>query len=85
MSIQANDYNLVVFLIILGIGAGVLICWAVWHFRGSREIEHDPYSMDQHQATYCREVRIRNVQNIAAILGRGDRFNEARCSAYNHM
>ena len=70
MQIQERDFNLIVFLIILGTGVGILLCWAI--FRFFSPAEHNPHSMSPEQAVYMREVRMRNLRGLATMMGRRD-------------
>ena len=75
MEIKEKYFNLLTFLIILGCAAGILLCWAVHHFwYGKDELGWRPMSSEQ--AFYMREVRIRNLRNIAALMGRRDIVRE---------
>ena len=62
------DHNLLVLLIILGVAAGVLICWALFHFFW--DSAEQTRSMTNEQRDYMREVKMRNVQDLAAMMGR---------------
>ena len=79
MAIEAKNYNLIVLVIILGVAAGVLLCWAVYHFfYNNKYRETNPYTMSGDQAVYMREVRLRNLENIAAVMGRSDVLRELK-------
>lgn len=74
MSIQAQDYNLIVFLIILGIAGGVLLCWAGFHFFWDSP-ERQPGTSNE-QISYMRDVKLRNLRDRAAAMGRRDIFRD---------
>lgn len=65
-----KNHNLIVLLIILGVAAGVLICWA--GFRFFSETQEETRSPPNDQMEYMREVKMRNVRDLAAMMGRRD-------------
>ena len=67
-----KSYSVIVLLIILGIGASVVMAWAIFHYFFNVKPEGDPYSPGGDQAVYMREVRLRNLRNVAAVMGRRD-------------
>lgn len=70
-----KNHNLIVLLIILGVAAGVLICWAGFHFFYDSG-EPITTSMSNEQKDYLREVKMRNVRDLAAMNGRGDIYRD---------
>ena len=70
-----SEYNLLTFIIIVGAAAGVLICWAVYHFMGPDEGPRFK-PMSNQQAVYMREVRLRNLKFIAWMMNRRDILRE---------
>ena len=71
MQISESTFNLLVFLIILGTAGGVLMAWAVFHFFYDTEAPN-PHSFSAEQAVYMREVRLRSLRSLAAMMGRKD-------------
>jgi hypothetical protein len=57
------DYNLVIFLVILGAAALALCAYAVARIRGNFE-QHNAFQFSDEQLAYMREVRERNVSYL---------------------
>lgn len=66
------NYTLIVVIIIFGVGAGVIMAWAVAH-RFFNEEEPDRFTISPEQGIYMREVRRRNQEDMAAALGHRNR------------
>lgn len=64
-------YSLVTFLCILGAAAGFFLLWAGIRFFYNNE-ERDPHNMSTEQAVYVRDVKMRNMRDMALIMGRRD-------------
>lgn len=63
-----SQYTLVTFLCILGAAAGVIVCWGIFH-QFYRDTEEAPVN-NTDQALYMRQIRLQNLQSIAAVLGK---------------
>lgn len=70
MAALYENHNLIVLLIILGVAGGVLLCWA--GFRFFSEPAEPMKSASNEQKDYMREVKMRNVRDLAATMGRRD-------------
>lgn len=64
MGIDTN-YPLLVFLVILGCAAGVMLAWAGAHFWTARYAKPAITGPSAEQAQYMREVRLKNVEDLA--------------------
>lgn len=77
-----ENHNLVVFLIILGVAAGVVICWAC--FRFFYDSPQPDKTMSDEQKDYLREVKMRNVRDLAALNGRRDVYEDFKYQLGQH-
>ena len=64
-----SNYPVAVFLCIFGVAGGVLLAWASLYYFGRLD-EPDVYTIPTEQAIYMRETRLRNLRDVAAVLGR---------------
>jgi membrane protein DedA with SNARE-associated domain len=63
MSDGELDYNLIIFLVILGAAAAALCFYAVARIRGNFE-QPNAFQISDEQLAYMREVRERNVSYL---------------------
>ena len=78
-----HNYALVVFLIILGVAAGALVLYAVCHFFFSEAKSKE--SMSNEQVEYLREVKARNVRELAGSVGRRDIYDDLNSRLHRNV
>ena len=74
---DTSNYPLAMFLCVVGAAVGFCMVYAVAYLAGAtRSDEPNRFEIPVQQARYMREVRERNLRDIAAAAGRRYRFVE---------
>lgn len=67
---MALSHQVIILLCLVGAAAAVLVGWGISTLVDKRTVERDIQTMDAEQQVYMRQLRLRNMEVLAAMHGK---------------